>query len=152
MILTEIVPELLKQGKKVFLYCDPPYVGTAQEYTNTMGYKEHKKLVSMLEELSEKGVTVAVSLNSDSLDTYSGLKEGKKPIHSVLTSDKWVLYYVDSVKYASVTGDSDEEKQELLYMISDKKLKKVKGRISKYNKLTKDNQPNAYIFEEIEYR
>lgn len=149
VILTEFVPELLKKGKKVFLYCDPPYVGTAQEYTNTMGHSDHKKLVSLLEGLSEKGVTVAISLNSDSLNTYSGLKEGKKPIHSILTSDKWVLYYVDSVKYASVTGDSAEEKQELLYMISDKKLKKVRGRISKYNKLTKDNQPNAYIFEEI---
>lgn len=154
VILTEFVPELLKQGKKVFLYCDPPYVGTVQEYTNTMGENDHKKLVSLLEDLSEKGVTVAISLNSDSMTTYAGITIGKEEIPSILTSDKWVLYYVDTVKYASEIGDSAEEKQELLYMISDKKLKKVKGRIYEYNKLIDDKQPktDAYIFEEIKYK
>lgn len=154
VILTEFVPELLNQGKKVFLYCDPPYVGTAQEYTNTMGHSDHKRLVELLEELAEKGVTVAISLNSDSLDTYAGLSAGNKPIHSILTSDKWVLYYVDTVKYASVIGDSTEEKYELLYMISDKKLERVKGRIYEYNELIEDKQlkADAYIFEEIKYK
>ena len=153
VILTEFVQELLKQGKKVFLYCDPPYVGTAQEYTNTMGENDHKKLVSLLEDLSEKGVTVAISLNSDGLNTYAGLTAGNKPIPSILTSDKWVLYYVDTVKYASVIGDSTEEKQELLYMISDKKLEKVKSRIYEYDELTEEKQlkSDAYIFEEIKY-
>ena len=154
VILTEFVPELLKQRKKVFLYCDPPYVGTAQEYTNTMGENDHKKLVSLLEDLSKKGVTVAISLNSDSMTTYACITIGKEKIPSILTSDKWVLYYVDTEKYASEIGDSAEEKQELLYMISDKKLKKVKGKIYEYNKIINDKQlkADAYLFEEIEYR
>lgn len=154
VILTEFVPELLKQGKKVFLYCDPPYVGTAQEYTNTMGHSDHKKLVSLLENLAEKGVTVAISLNSDGLNTYAGITVGNKHTPSILTSDKWVLYYVDTVKYASVIGDSTEEKQELLYMISDKKLEKVKSRIYEHDELTEEKQlkEDSYMFEEIEYR
>lgn len=154
VILTEFVPELLKQGKKVFLYCDPPYVGTAQAYTNTMGENDHKKLVSLLEGLSEKGVPVAISLNSDSMTTYAGISIGNEDIPSILTSDKWVLYYVDTVNYASGTGNSADEKQELLYMISDKKLEKVKSRIYEHDELTEEKQlkADAYMFEEIEYR
>lgn len=154
VILTEFVPELLKQGKKVFLYCDPPYVGTAQEYSNTMGHSDHQKLVSLLEELSEKGTTVAISLNSDSMTTYAGITVGNKHAPSILTSDKWVLYYVDTVNYASGTGNSADEKQEVLYMISDKKLEKVKSRIYEHDELTEEKQlkEDSYMFEEIEYR
>jgi DNA adenine methylase Dam len=84
-------------SKNDFIYLDPPYLITNSEYNKLWNEKDEKELLSLLDELNNKGVKFAISnLISTSSKTNNIFNEWAKKYKIIEISSNYISYHNNS--------------------------------------------------------